>query len=259
MYGIYAWHIVRTQNILAKISFLWSQRMRNPYSSPLTLSVVFESSPSISLSGVSFLTHLSFGDFLSIYKPAQVSLSLKMKKKKKKNSFSPVFLSNLPYFFFLSHINFSKVEYICCLFSSPSLLNYLQYSSYPNHYTVIVLARVTKWILIAKSSVHFQIYLTRPSLLHITLLSSFNSPSLRLPWRYTLLVLFLEYSFTISFIKLLPLLTPLNHFYKLPNGRIISFRVRWICFTLQLHLLPITVTSGLKPLLVSVFSPIKWK
>ena len=68
-----------------------------------------------------------------------------------------------------------------------------------------------------------------------------------------------EYSFTISLIKLFPLLTPLNPVYKLTSGRITSFKVRWIWFKLLLHLLPITLKVGLKPLLVSVFSSTKWK
>lgn len=181
--------------------------MRGPsYSSPPILSVVSESFLSqcpqgFDLSTVplipSFLTHLSFGDFfqsINFLRPLYAEA-----QKWKKISSSLEFLT-WHYFFFLPHINFSKVEYICYLFS-PTILNYRQYNSHSKHHTEIVLARITKWILIAKSNVHFPLYLIRPSLLHLTLLPSYNSPPHRLPSFHTLLVLFTECSFIISFIR----------------------------------------------------------
>lgn len=159
MYDIYRWHILRIQN--TQLNFFFNLTESELLSGPPTLSAVFENSPFISLSlRISFLTHFPFGDFLSISKPAQVFLSLKKKKIQPPSVlYSPL---TCCYFLFLSYINFSKVEYICCLFSSPLLLNYRQYRSHPNHCTEIVLSRVTQWILTAKSNVHFQIYLSRP-------------------------------------------------------------------------------------------------
>ena len=135
-WAVHVWHIYVAYNknskYIAKISFLQSHRIRRTIRSTHSICSLWKLPFHLSLWRISFLTHFPFGDFLSNSKPPQVSLSLKKKIKRKIKPpsvlYSPLTCCS---FLFLSYLNFSKVEYICCLFSSPLLFNYCQDRSHP--------------------------------------------------------------------------------------------------------------------------------